>query len=145
MILPISSDNLSENDQHSPDEVTESVVLLVDGEDGGVGHLGVLLLGDPLLAVEEQEGLECRGRVHLAEVETFCMLVRTFEERAEIRKHSGNSLLLSMLCDHQSRFKAVRKVSENPSNSARVATFFKTIAKACIARICCFKNQVYIH
>ena len=87
LILPISSDNLSENDQHSPDEVTESVVLLVDGEDGGVGHLGVLLLGDPLLAVEEQEGLECRGRVHLAEVETFCMLVRrTCRNRKTFRK-----------------------------------------------------------
>ena len=41
------------------------MIFLVDGEDGGVGHLRVLLLGDLLLAVEEQERLECRWRVHL--------------------------------------------------------------------------------
>ena len=46
------------------------MVLLVDGEDGGVWHLGVLLLGDSLLAVEQQERLECRGRVHLPEIRT---------------------------------------------------------------------------
>ena len=50
-----------------PDEVSQCVVLLVDGEDGGVGHLGVLLLGDLLLAVEQEERLEGRRGVHLAE------------------------------------------------------------------------------
>ena len=43
------------------------MVLLVDGEDGGVWHLGVLLLGDLLLAVEQEERLEVRRGVHLAE------------------------------------------------------------------------------
>ena len=43
------------------------MVLLVDGEDGSVGHLGVLLLGDLLLAVEQEERLEGRRGVHLAE------------------------------------------------------------------------------
>ena len=52
------------------------MVLLVDGEDGGVGDLGVLLLRDLLLAVKQQERLECGGSVHLAEIRTSCMLFR---------------------------------------------------------------------
>ena len=60
--------------QHSPDEVAESVVLLVDGEDGCVGHLGVLLLADPLLPVEQQERLERRWSVHLGRLELLEMI-----------------------------------------------------------------------
>ena len=75
-VLVAGEEHVGVLEQLAADEVAEGLVLLVDGEDGGVGDLGVLLLGDLLLAVKQQERLECRGRVHLAEVETFCMLVR---------------------------------------------------------------------
>ena len=50
------------------------MVLLVDGEDGCVGHLGVLLLADPLLPVEQQERLERRWSVHLGRLELLEMI-----------------------------------------------------------------------
>ena len=59
-----------------PDEVSQCVVFLVDGEDGGVGHLRVLLLGDLLLAVEQQERLEGRRGVHLAERGPLGMILK---------------------------------------------------------------------
>ena len=42
-------------EQLMPDHVAQSVVLLVEGEDGRVGHLRVLLPRDLLLPVIEQE------------------------------------------------------------------------------------------
>lgn len=39
------------------------MVLLVDGEQAGVGHLGVLVDGDLFLAFEEKERLEGRRSV----------------------------------------------------------------------------------
>ena len=52
------------------------MIFLVDGEDGCVGHLGVLLLGDLLLAVEQQERLEGRRGVHLAERGPLGMILK---------------------------------------------------------------------
>lgn len=45
-------------------DVPQSVVFFVDGEQASVGHLGVLVNGDFLLALEEQERLEGRRGVH---------------------------------------------------------------------------------
>ena len=51
-----------------PDHVAHGVILLVDGEHRGVGDLGVLLPGDLLLTIEEEEGLECRRSVHFRQI-----------------------------------------------------------------------------
>lgn len=45
-------------------DVPQSVVFFVDGEQAGVGNLSVLVNGDFLLALEEQERLEGRRSVH---------------------------------------------------------------------------------
>ena len=66
-VLVAGEEHVGVLEELAADEVAEGVVLLVDGEDGGVGHLGVLLLGDLLLAVEQEERLEGRRGVHLAE------------------------------------------------------------------------------
>ena len=47
-----------------PDHVTQGMVLLVDGEDGSVGNLGVLLSRDLLLSVKQQKRLERWWSVH---------------------------------------------------------------------------------
>ena len=47
-----------------PDHVAQCMVLLVDGEDGSIGHLGVLLSRDLLLAIKQQKRLERWWGVH---------------------------------------------------------------------------------
>lgn len=46
------------------DDVPQSVVFFVDGEQASIGHLSVLVNGDFLLTLEEQERLEGRRSVH---------------------------------------------------------------------------------
>ena len=47
-----------------PDHVAQGVVLLVEGEDGRIGHLRVLLPRDLLLPIEEDERLKGGRSVH---------------------------------------------------------------------------------
>ena len=49
-----------------PDHVSQGMVLLVDGKDGSVGNLGVLLSRDLLLPVKQQKRLEGWGSVHFS-------------------------------------------------------------------------------
>ena len=54
-----------------PDHVAQGMVLLVDGEDGSIGHLGVLLSCDLLLSVKQQKRLERWWSVHF-----FCKKIK---------------------------------------------------------------------
>ena len=47
-----------------PDHVAQGVVLLVQSEDGRVGHLRVLLSRDLLLPIKENERLKGGRSVH---------------------------------------------------------------------------------
>ena len=63
-----------------PDHVAHGVVLLVDGEHRGVGNLGVLLPRDLLLALKQEEGLECGRGVHTSCFTVSCQSVVVWKD-----------------------------------------------------------------
>ena len=63
-VFVAGKDNIWILEQLVPDHVAQGVILLVEGEQGSVGHLGVLLPGDLLLAIEEDERLKGWRSVH---------------------------------------------------------------------------------
>ena len=72
--------------QLTTDHVAQSVVLLVDGEDGRIGHFGVLLFGNLLLAFEEQKRFECRRSVHRQQ---FCLGLEKCDRIRELKNDAS--------------------------------------------------------
>ena len=82
-------------EQLVPDHVAQSVVLLVEGEDGRVGHLGVLLPRDLLLAIEEDERLKGGRSVHHRELGGCTEIAAGSSWKVLDRLSGRNPMLLS--------------------------------------------------
>ena len=91
-------------EQLMPDHIAQSVVLLVEGEDGGVGHLGVLLPRDLLLAIEEDERLKGGRSVHHRELGGCTEIEAGSSWKVLDRLLSGrNPMLLSTTFWHEAK------------------------------------------
>ena len=90
-------------EQLMPDHVAQSVVLLVEGEDGGVGHLRVLLPRDLLLAIEEDERLKGGRSVHHRELGGCTEIAAGFSWKVLDRLSGRNPMLLSTTLWHEAK------------------------------------------
>ena len=86
-----------------PDHVAQGVVLLVEGEDGRVGHLGVLLPRDLLLAIEEDERLKGGRSVHHGELGGCTEIAAGSSWKVLDRLSGRNPMLLSTTFWHEAK------------------------------------------
>ena len=90
-------------EQLMPDHIAQSVVLLVEGEDGRVGHLRVLLPSDLLLAIEEDERLKGGRSVHHRELGGCTEIAAGSSWKVRDRLSGRNPMLLSTTLWHEAK------------------------------------------